>query len=159
MSSTSAGEARPVRRPRSSCWRWSVAFSMCSSQSRRTSSTGILNFLSRVGAFSLSCGELSGNESPHPDPPPEYRGRERKEVDERRLHVTIQSHLESRRNDRVWRALGDRSRRRMLDLLAERPRTTGELASAFGKLSRFAVMKHLRVLHRAGLLVVSQEGR
>ena len=47
----------------------------------------------------------------------------------------------------------------MLDLLAERPRTTGELAAAFPKLSRFAVMKHLRVLQRAGLLVVSREGR
>ena len=47
----------------------------------------------------------------------------------------------------------------MLDLLAERPRTTGQLVRAFPKLSRFAVMKHLRVLHRAGLLVVSREGR
>lgn len=47
----------------------------------------------------------------------------------------------------------------MLDLLAQRPRTTGELVTAFGDLSRFAVMKHLRVLHRAGLLIVSREGR
>ena len=47
----------------------------------------------------------------------------------------------------------------MLDLLAEGPRTTGELVSAFPKLSRFAVMKHLRVLHAAGLLVVTREGR
>src|SRR5437762_1856809 len=47
----------------------------------------------------------------------------------------------------------------MLDLLAERPRTTGELAAAFSKLSRFAVMKHLRVLQAAGLLVVTRDGR
>jgi DNA-binding transcriptional ArsR family regulator len=47
----------------------------------------------------------------------------------------------------------------MLDLLAERPRTTGELSAAFAKLSRFAVMKHLSVLHRAGLIVVSRQGR
>lgn len=47
----------------------------------------------------------------------------------------------------------------MLDLLSERPRTTGELAGAFPKLSRFAVMKHLRVLHAAGLLTVRREGR
>jgi DNA-binding transcriptional ArsR family regulator len=47
----------------------------------------------------------------------------------------------------------------MLDLLASRPRTTGELAAAFPGLSRFAVMKHLRVLERAGLLVISREGR
>jgi DNA-binding transcriptional ArsR family regulator len=47
----------------------------------------------------------------------------------------------------------------MLDLLAERERTTGELSSAFGKLSRFAVMKHLRVLHAAGLISIRREGR
>ncbi len=47
----------------------------------------------------------------------------------------------------------------MLDLLADRPRTTGELAAAFPKLSRFAVMKHLRCLERAGLLTVTPDGR
>ena len=47
----------------------------------------------------------------------------------------------------------------MLDLLAVRPRTTGELVEAFPKLSRFAVMKHLGVLEAAGLLVVTREGR
>jgi DNA-binding transcriptional ArsR family regulator len=59
----------------------------------------------------------------------------------------------------VFKALGDRTRRRMLDLLAKRPRTTGELANKFPKLSRFAVMKHLRVLERAGLLIVTKDGR
>jgi DNA-binding transcriptional ArsR family regulator len=59
----------------------------------------------------------------------------------------------------VFRALADRTRRRMLDMLVERPRTTGQLASAFPKLSRFAVMKHLRVLESAGLLIVTREGR
>jgi DNA-binding transcriptional ArsR family regulator len=47
----------------------------------------------------------------------------------------------------------------MLDLLAERPRTTGELATAFPKLSRFAVMKHLAVLQSAGLLIITRDGR
>jgi DNA-binding transcriptional ArsR family regulator len=47
----------------------------------------------------------------------------------------------------------------MLDLLAERPRTTGELSAAFPRLSRFAVMKHLGVLKAAGLLIVSRDGR
>jgi DNA-binding transcriptional ArsR family regulator len=49
--------------------------------------------------------------------------------------------------------------RRLLDLLAQRERTTGELSAAFPKLSRFAVMKHLAVLKRAGLLLVRREGR
>ena len=47
----------------------------------------------------------------------------------------------------------------MLDLLAEKPRTTGELAAAFPRLSRFAVMKHLGVLNSAGLIVVTRQGR
>ena len=67
--------------------------------------------------------------------------------------------MSDRRTDRVFKALADPTRRRMLDLLAKRPRTTGELAAAFPKLSRFAVMKHLAVLRKAGLLVASKEGR
>jgi DNA-binding transcriptional ArsR family regulator len=47
----------------------------------------------------------------------------------------------------------------MLDLLSEKQRTTGELSAAFPKLSRFAVMKHLSVLHRAGLIVITRDGR
>jgi DNA-binding transcriptional ArsR family regulator len=67
--------------------------------------------------------------------------------------------LSARRDDRVWKALADPTRRRILDLLAARPRTTGELADAFGRLSRFAIMKHLRVLQKAGLLIVTREAR
>lgn len=47
----------------------------------------------------------------------------------------------------------------MLDLLAGRRRTTGELAAAFPKLSRFAVMKHLDVLESAQLIFVERDGR
>lgn len=58
----------------------------------------------------------------------------------------------------LWSALADPSRRRMLDLLRERPMTTNELTCAFD-FSRFAVMKHLKVLQAAGLLVVERRGR
>lgn len=58
----------------------------------------------------------------------------------------------------VWKALADPTRRRLLDLLKERPRTTGELADRF-EVSRFAVMKHLDLLERAGLIVVRRQGR
>jgi DNA-binding transcriptional ArsR family regulator len=67
--------------------------------------------------------------------------------------------VSDRRTDRVFKALADKTRRRLLDLLAVRPRTTGELSAAFAGLSRFAVMKHLGVLRSAGLLVVAREGR
>ena len=63
------------------------------------------------------------------------------------------------RTDRIFKALADPTRRRILDLLAVRPRTTAELCEAFPKLSRFAVMKHLGVLQRAQLLLVTREGR
>lgn len=58
----------------------------------------------------------------------------------------------------VWKALADPSRRRLLDLLKRRPRTTGQLCKRF-KTSRFAVMKHLSVLERANLVIVRREGR
>ena len=60
--------------------------------------------------------------------------------------------------DAVWRALADPTRRSILDLLRDRPRTTGELADQFD-LSRFGVMKHLGVLVDAGLVTVRREGR
>jgi DNA-binding transcriptional ArsR family regulator len=62
-------------------------------------------------------------------------------------------------NDGVWKALADPSRRALLDLLRERPRTTGELAAAFPDVTRYAVMKHLGVLADAGLVVVRRRGR
>ena len=60
--------------------------------------------------------------------------------------------------DEVFKALADGTRRKILDLLAQSPRTTGDLCARFPA-SRFAVMKHLTVLERAGLLVVRRRGR
>jgi len=58
----------------------------------------------------------------------------------------------------VWKALSDPSRRKILDYLKERPRTTGEICALF-EVSRFAVMKHLTVLEESGLVVVRRSGR
>src|SRR5262245_43751271 len=58
----------------------------------------------------------------------------------------------------VWPALADPNRRAILDLLRDGPRTTGQIASRFPS-TRFAVMKHLRVLEAAGLVVVRRQGR
>ncbi len=60
--------------------------------------------------------------------------------------------------DLLWRALSDPTRRRILDLLREGPRSTGELCEAFDT-SRYAVMKHLGVLVEARLVTVRREGR
>lgn len=58
----------------------------------------------------------------------------------------------------VWRALADETRRQILDELRKRPQTTGALCRPF-RLSRYAVMKHLGILERAGLVVVRRQGR
>jgi len=60
--------------------------------------------------------------------------------------------------DAVFKALADPTRRRILDLLRARPRTTGELCESFPT-TRFAVMKHLRVLAAARLVVARRRGR
>jgi len=62
-------------------------------------------------------------------------------------------------DDRVFKALADPSRRLLLDLLFERDgRTLTELESQL-EMTRFGVMKHLRVLEDAGLVVSRKAGR
>ena len=62
-------------------------------------------------------------------------------------------------DDRVFRALADPTRRYLLDLLFERDgRTLTELESGL-EMTRFGVMKHLRVLEDAGLVVHRRAGR
>ena len=63
------------------------------------------------------------------------------------------------REDAVWRALSDRTRRALLDALAVEAKTTGALVDAFPHLSRTAVMKHLDVLEDALLITVRRDGR
>jgi DNA-binding transcriptional ArsR family regulator len=58
----------------------------------------------------------------------------------------------------LWRALSDPTRRRILDLLRQRPRITGEVASHF-EISRIAVMRHLDVLAEANLVTSRKRGR
>jgi DNA-binding transcriptional ArsR family regulator len=62
-------------------------------------------------------------------------------------------------DDLVFRALGDPTRRSLLDRLFERDgRTLTELESGI-EMTRFGVMKHLRILEEAGLVVTRREGR
>jgi len=58
----------------------------------------------------------------------------------------------------LWRALADPTRRRVLDLLRQRPLITGEIAAQF-PVSRIAVMRHLEVLSQAGLVTSRKRGR
>ena len=61
--------------------------------------------------------------------------------------------------DRVWRALADPTRRRILDLLRKKPLTTTLLVERIPEMSRFGVMKHLAVLREAGLVQSRDQGR
>ncbi len=59
----------------------------------------------------------------------------------------------------VFRALADASRRQLLDLLFERDgRTLTDLESGL-PMTRFGVMKHLRILQEAGLVTTRKVGR
>lgn len=61
--------------------------------------------------------------------------------------------------DGVWKALSDGTRRSILDLLRQGPRTTTQIVEAFPHLSRFGVMKHIDVLRKAGLIHTREERR
>ena len=62
-------------------------------------------------------------------------------------------------DDRVFKALADPTRRFLLDRLFVRDgRTLTELESELD-MTRFGVMKHLRILEDAGLVVTRRSGR
>jgi DNA-binding transcriptional ArsR family regulator len=62
-------------------------------------------------------------------------------------------------DDRVFKALADPTRRRLLDRLFERGGLTlTELESQL-EMTRFGVAKHLRLLEEAGLVVTRRSGR
>jgi DNA-binding transcriptional ArsR family regulator len=59
----------------------------------------------------------------------------------------------------IWDALANENRRQILDLLKEKPRTTGEIATKLKDLDRCTVMLHLDVLTEAGLVIAKREGK
>src|ERR1700748_1965876 len=62
--------------------------------------------------------------------------------------------------DRVFKALADPSRRLLLDaLFAEDGQTLGALEERLPSMTRFGVMKHLKVLEDAGVVVSRKRGR
>lgn len=74
--------------------------------------------------------------------------------------MSLYSDMNARGSNDVWKALSDPTRRQILEALAERPTTTGEIVEQFSdQLVRTAVMKHLDVLEQASLIRVEREGR
>lgn len=58
----------------------------------------------------------------------------------------------------IFETLADPTRRKILDLLRQRPRLVGELADLVG-ISQPGISKHLRVLRDAGLVEVRQDAQ
>ena len=59
----------------------------------------------------------------------------------------------------VFSALAHESRRRILDIVRENGGCSVNDVAAHFDVSRIAVMKHLRVLEKAGLLISEKQGR
>ena len=66
---------------------------------------------------------------------------------------------ERERQEAVFKALADYRRREMLDLLKDKPQTTGDICKYFKDLDRCTVMQHLGVLEKAELIIVQRRGR
>jgi DNA-binding transcriptional ArsR family regulator len=65
---------------------------------------------------------------------------------------------ESQELDRIFRALGDPTRRAMLGRLSRQEHTVGELAEPF-RMSLAAASKHVKTLEQAGLVRRTVRGR
>ena len=61
--------------------------------------------------------------------------------------------------DRLWAALGEPMRIRLLDLLLERGEATASTLAAALPITRQGVSKHLAILERAGLVTPRRSGR
>src|SRR5262245_15425722 len=65
--------------------------------------------------------------------------------------------IKRKRNDVIFKAIADPTRREILGLLRGGPSTVGEIARNF-RTSRPAISKHLRLLRGAGLVVTRKNG-
>lgn len=65
--------------------------------------------------------------------------------------------MDTYRSAAAWDALGDPTRRAIVECLADRPRPVGELAAEL-PISRPAVSQHLKVLKDAGLVAERAAG-
>jgi ArsR family transcriptional regulator len=60
--------------------------------------------------------------------------------------------------DQLFKALSDKNRRKILDLLKERSRNVGEIQEHF-QITPASLSHHLDILKRAGLVIAEREGQ
>jgi DNA-binding transcriptional ArsR family regulator len=65
--------------------------------------------------------------------------------------------LKRKRDEAVFRAIADPTRREILGMLRGRPYSVGDIAANF-RTSRPAISKHLRMLRAVGLVATTQRG-
>ena len=75
----------------------------------------------------------------------------------RKQHDAGSRHTAAFREAAVFRAIADPTRREILSILRGGEETVGGIAGHF-RMSRPAISKHLRMLHRAGLVATRKEG-
>lgn len=63
------------------------------------------------------------------------------------------------KDDLIWEALSNPTRRKILDLIRDEPKKTGDICKKFKDLDRCTVMLHLKVLEDASLVIPKKEGR
>lgn len=73
-------------------------------------------------------------------------------------HAIVKSVLQHPTTDAIFDALGDGTRRKVLERLSQGPSSAGDLAAPLG-VTVAAVLQHLHVLERARLVSTSKEGR
>ena len=61
--------------------------------------------------------------------------------------------------DNVFKALAHAGRRRILDIVKDRPGASVNEVCEYFDISRIAVMKHLKILEEADLIISEKEGR
>ena len=66
--------------------------------------------------------------------------------------------IQPKKQDLIFRAIADPTRREILSLLRARQQSVSEIAHNFS-MSRPAISKHLRLLRSAGLVVSRRKGR
>ncbi|MEM9624251.1 MAG: metalloregulator ArsR/SmtB family transcription factor [Pseudomonadota bacterium] len=72
--------------------------------------------------------------------------------------MSVPTH-EDEESERVFKALANTDRRRILDQLKQAPCSTSSLCEALPRLDRTTVMQHLRVLEDAHLVITQKRGR
>jgi len=63
------------------------------------------------------------------------------------------------RQELIFKALANDTRRKILDFLKDGPETTGAICEHFRKRDRCTIMQHLRVLEKSELIIVKRKGR